>query len=106
MGMILTNVPYGVQSGYKTSARTGRTEALDAYAMFGRMLRQRKADWREVFCLVADGPEDFKEHTGLDWTTELRFLNGSRWVDLLQWTGRSYAGGAGWNGRSPAGDRY
>ena len=24
---------------------------------------------------------------GLEWSSELRFLNGSRWVDLLQWSG-------------------
>lgn len=85
--MILTNVPYGILSGGKTSSKSGRTEALDAYSQLGRMLRQRKADWKEVLCLVGD-VEAFTEHTGLEWESELRFLSGGRWVDLLRWTGQ------------------
>ncbi|CAE8717427.1 unnamed protein product, partial [Polarella glacialis] len=92
--MIMTNVPWGIASGWQENPETGLPEAMEAYGQLGRMLRQHKADWRGVFCLVA-GVEDFKQHTGLDWTSELRFLNGSRWVDLLQWTGKSQRGPGG-----------
>eukprot|EP00931_Biecheleriopsis_adriatica_P059151 TRINITY_DN35351_c0_g1_i1.p1 TRINITY_DN35351_c0_g1~~TRINITY_DN35351_c0_g1_i1.p1 ORF type:complete len:113 (+),score=23.24 TRINITY_DN35351_c0_g1_i1:372-710(+) len=84
--MVLTNVPWGIASGAREDPETGLPEATETYGQLGRLLRQQKADWRGVFCLVAS-VEDFKTHTGLDWSSELRFLNGSRWVDLLQWTG-------------------
>lgn len=85
--MILTNMPYGVLSGARADPRSGHSDAVDAYSQLGRMLRQNRADWCGVFCVVADA-EDFREQTGLEWTSELRFMNGGRWADLLQWTGR------------------
>eukprot|EP00405_Crypthecodinium_cohnii_P035660 CAMPEP_0206533558 /NCGR_PEP_ID=MMETSP0325_2-20121206/5029_1 /ASSEMBLY_ACC=CAM_ASM_000347 /TAXON_ID=2866 /ORGANISM="Crypthecodinium cohnii, Strain Seligo" /LENGTH=516 /DNA_ID=CAMNT_0054030209 /DNA_START=167 /DNA_END=1715 /DNA_ORIENTATION=- len=95
--MIITNVPYGIMSG--SSNRGGKRSrqreeapskegAAEAYAQLGRILRQQKADWRGVFCLAAD-PDDLRQHTALEWTSELRFLNGTRWVELLQWTGQT-----------------
>lgn len=85
--MILTNVPFGIASGSKRSPNSGRTEALDAYGQLGRMLLHSHIPWRGVYCLVAD-VDSFKQHTGLEWSSELRFMLGERWVDLLQWTGR------------------
>eukprot|EP00930_Biecheleria_cincta_P096592 TRINITY_DN88414_c0_g1_i1.p1 TRINITY_DN88414_c0_g1~~TRINITY_DN88414_c0_g1_i1.p1 ORF type:complete len:386 (-),score=68.41 TRINITY_DN88414_c0_g1_i1:20-1051(-) len=85
--LVVTNVPWGT-----ASQATGREDpdmepqdATAAYAQLGRLLRQQKADWRGVYCLVAS-VENFKTHTGLDWNSELRFLSGGRWVDLLSWT--------------------
>lgn len=101
--MLLTNVPYGVMSGTPTVARKagdrrfqGREAkqegAADAYAQLGRLLRQHKADWRGVYCIAAD-EDELRLHTALDWTSELKFLNGSRWVHLLQWTGNAVSKG-------------
>lgn len=58
----------------------------------GRLLRRQQADWRGVFCVATDA-EDLRQQTGLEWSTELRFLSGGRWVELLQWTGRAGLGG-------------
>eukprot|EP00928_Gymnodinium_smaydae_P030281 TRINITY_DN22560_c0_g2_i1.p1 TRINITY_DN22560_c0_g2~~TRINITY_DN22560_c0_g2_i1.p1 ORF type:complete len:488 (-),score=56.07 TRINITY_DN22560_c0_g2_i1:3-1466(-) len=85
---ILTNVPYGILSGSNSNEKTGQSEAIDTYAQLGRFLRQCQADWRGVFCLVAD-TDSFKQHTGLEWTTELSFRSGGIRVSLMQWTGRS-----------------
>uniref|UniRef100_A0A7S1WMJ7 Uncharacterized protein n=1 Tax=Alexandrium catenella TaxID=2925 RepID=A0A7S1WMJ7_ALECA len=68
-----------------------------AVSQLGRLLQQRQADWRGVFCVASDA-EDAKQQTGLEWTTELRFLNRGRWAALLQWTGHGNRG-------SPAGIR-
>lgn len=88
--VVMTNVPYGILSGsgQQGGGKAKKSGAVEAHAALGRMLRQQKADWRGVFCLAAN-IEDFRLHTGAEWTSELRFLNGGRWVDLLQWTGRS-----------------
>lgn len=84
--MIVTNVPFGLASGGKQDREWGLPEASDTYGQLGRLLRQQRADWRGVYCLAAF-PDSFRTHTGLDWSSELRFLSGSRWVDLLSWSG-------------------
>ncbi|CAE7866300.1 unnamed protein product [Symbiodinium microadriaticum] len=84
--LIVTNVPFGVASGGKQDPVSGLPEAAETYSRLGRLLRQQRAEWRGAYCLVAFA-ESFRNHTGLEWSSELRFLNGSRWVDLLQWSG-------------------
>ncbi|CAJ1413892.1 unnamed protein product, partial [Effrenium voratum] len=84
--MIVTNVPFGIESGGKQDRDKGIPEAAESYGQFGRLLRQQRADWRGVYCLAASA-DDFRNHTGLEWSSELRFLNGGRWVDLLTWGG-------------------
>eukprot|EP00439_Symbiodinium_sp_Y106_P023694 s5439_g2.t3 len=84
--LIVTNVPFGIASGGKQDPVSGLPEAAETYSRLGRLLRQQRAEWRGVYCLVAFA-ESFRNHTGLEWSSELRFLNGSRWVDLLQWSG-------------------
>jgi len=66
--------------------RTGKA-ATSGGQLLGRLLRQQQADWRGVYCVAAD-PEDLERQTGLEWTSELRFLNRGRWAELMQWTGR------------------
>ncbi|CAK9080680.1 unnamed protein product [Durusdinium trenchii] len=84
--MIVTNVPFGLESGGKQDLEAGLPGASETYSQLGRVLRQQRAEWRGVYCLTAF-PEAFRTHTGLEWSSELRFLNGRRWVDLLTWTG-------------------
>eukprot|EP00927_Polykrikos_kofoidii_P043047 TRINITY_DN37095_c0_g1_i1.p1 TRINITY_DN37095_c0_g1~~TRINITY_DN37095_c0_g1_i1.p1 ORF type:complete len:476 (+),score=67.99 TRINITY_DN37095_c0_g1_i1:112-1539(+) len=92
--MIMTNVPYGILSGASDSRSDAgslrqQPGAADAYAQLGRILRQNRADWRGVYCIVETDPDSFASHTGLNWKREERFLNGGRWVDLLQWSSES-----------------
>ncbi|CAE7241491.1 unnamed protein product [Symbiodinium sp. CCMP2592] len=80
---IVTNVPFGIASGGKQDPVSGLPEAAETYSRLGRLLRQQRAEWRGLVAFA----ESFRNHTGLEWSSELRFLNGSRWVDLLQWSG-------------------
>lgn len=91
--LLLTNAPYGFRSPTRPG-EAGR-EALEAYSMLGRALRRGGVDWRGVYCLVA-GVDAFRDSTGLEWSSEARFLNGKHWVDLLElsWS-RQKGGGAG-----------
>lgn len=95
--MILSNVPDVVeaeQSRGASSRRRRHAETLEVYSQLGRMLRQHKADWRGVFC-ISSSAEEFRQHTDAEWTSELRFLSGGRWMDLLQWTGQRKHGEGG-----------
>lgn len=86
--MILTRIP--PISALRDAPRgVGRwMSPLEVYAAFGRMLWRQGVDWRGVFCLVSD-PLPFKDASGLEWRSEMKFLNGRRWEALLQWTGQA-----------------
>jgi len=94
--MILSHVPYALHAGDAARAAHGQhapekarsklnSEVSGTYAELGRIVRQHRAEWRDVFCVVGAGKEEFEQHTGLSWTIEERFLSGSSWVNLMQW---------------------
>merc|ERR1711920_158456 len=66
----------------------GKDHVNKMYEHFGEMVRAKDdlGELQGVYCLSAR--EDFKRRSGLDWRTELRFLNSGIWVDLLRWTGK------------------
>lgn len=85
--MILTYLPSVVLPGARSGFKRRRAEVAEAYSQLGRLLRQQR-EWQGVFCLTAN-PDELRQHTEAEWTSELRFRDDGRWMELLQWTGNS-----------------